>query len=573
KDIIDLAKKLEGCTRHISVHAAGVVIAPGPVTDYTPTQLDPRGGKIITQYEMHAIEDVGLLKFDFLGIKNLSILTDAVRMVKEINRLSVDIENIPLNDEKTFDLLSRGETMGLFQLNGAGMTRYLKDLRPTSIHDINAMVALYRPGPMESIPKYIERKHKPELVSYLDHRLKDILDESYGVITYQDDVLLIAINLGGYSWLEADKLRKAMGKKIPKEMEAQREKLVEGFIKNGMTPKKADEMWKLIEPFAAYGFNKAHAASYGRVAYQTAYMKANFPVIYMTAVLTADSGEVEKIAEIISECKRMEIPVLPPDVNESFGSFTVVMGENGGKENIRFGLYTIKNLGTEIADEVIEERKRGGKYKDLSDFLERVRHRNVNKKSLESLIKSGAMDALGERNQMLLNLDEALEYNREFMKGKSSNQGSLFSLMNDAASIPKLRLKETRPARQEEKLLWERELLGLYVSGHPLEKFKDKLRELKTKIGGAKKLQNGFPVITAGIIEEAKKIVTKRGESMFFMKISDFTDSVETVIFPSLYEKSKDMIREGGCVAIQGKVSHRNGSPSIIVEKIKELEV
>ncbi len=570
KEIIDLAKKLEGSARHISVHAAGVVIAPKPIVEYTPIQLDPKGGKTITQYEMHAIEDVGLLKFDFLGIRNLSILADSVRLVKEITGEEIDIEKIDLNDKKTFEMLSRGETMGLFQLNGSGMTRYLKDLKPNSIHDINAMVALYRPGPMESIPEYVERKHNPKLIHYLDPRLKDILDQSYGVITYQDDVLLIAIHLGGYSWLEADKLRKAMGKKIPAEMEAQKEKLTEGFIKNGMTPAKAKEMWALIEPFAAYGFNKAHAASYGRVAYQTAYMKANYPVIYMSSVLTAESGDTEKIAEIIAECKRMSIPVLPPDVNESFGGFTVV-GYHSQNPSIRFGLYTIKNLGKEISDAIISERLQGEKFADFGDFLEQVKHKNVNKKSLEALIKSGAMDSLGERNQMLENLEEALAYNREIAKGNTTNQTSLFGSMTNTATLPKLRLKETRPATQTERLVWEKELLGLYISGHPLEKFREKLNNLKTKIKDVKKLEEGYPIVLAGIIEEAKKVLTKKGQTMFFVKLSDFSDSIETVVFPRILEDSGNTIRESACVAVSGKVSYRNGTPSVIVEKIKDL--
>jgi DNA polymerase-3 subunit alpha len=428
KDIIDMAKKIEGCARHISVHAAGVVIAPTPLTDYVPLQYDPKGeGKIITQYDMHGVgeDGVGLLKFDFLGIRNLSILADAVHRVKKIKGLDIDIEKIPLDDKKTFAMLTKGETIGLFQLNGTGMTRFLKELKPSTIHDINAMVALYRPGPMECIPQYIERKHNPHLVRYLDPRMKDILDQSFGVITYQDDVMLIAIKLAGYSWLEADKLRKAMGKKIPAEMEAQKEKLLKGFVAHGLSAKKADELWKLIEPFAAYGFNKAHAASYGRVAYQTSYMKANFPAIYMSAVLTAESGDVEKINEIISECKRMNIPVLPPDINESFGGFTVVTDEKTGEEKIRFGLYTIKNFGEGIGGVIINERKQNGKFKSLADFLDRIKDKNLNKKSLEALIKSGAMDALGERGSMLGNLESILAYNKEKNKAPE-NQDSLW---------------------------------------------------------------------------------------------------------------------------------------------------
>jgi DNA polymerase-3 subunit alpha len=416
KRIIDLAKKIEGCARHISVHAAGVVISPRPLTDFTPLQYDSKGDKkIISQYDMYSIEEAGLLKFDFLGIKNLSILADAVERVKKVKNIDVDIEHIPLDDKKTFEMLARGETIGLFQLNGSGLTRFLVELKPTTIYDINAMVALYRPGPLESIPQYIERKHDATKIKYLDPRMKDILDMSYGVITYQDDVLLIAIKLAGYSWLEADKLRKAMGKKIPKEMQGEKSKLIEGFIKNGLTEKKADQLWKLIEPFAAYGFNKAHAASYGRVAYQTSYMKANFPAIYMSAVLTADSGDVEKIAEIINECKRMKIPILPPDINESFSQFTVIVSEGeGGVDRIRFGLVTIKNFGQGIATAIIDERKKGGKFRSLTDFLDRIKDRNLNKKSLEALIKVGALDSLGlDRGVLLSNIETLLAHNKE----------------------------------------------------------------------------------------------------------------------------------------------------------------
>ena len=347
-----------------------------------------------------------------------------MQKVKQLRGIDIDIENIPVDDKKTFEMLAKGETMGLFQLNGAGMTRYLKELRPTSIHDINAMVALYRPGPMENIPHYIARKHGREPITYIDPRMKDILDQSYGVVTYQDDVLLIAIKIAGYSWLEADMLRKAMGKKIPKVMAAEEEKFVSGTVDGGLSPQKALALWKLIEPFAAYGFNKSHAASYGRVAYQTAYMKANYPTEYMNAVLTAESGDVEKIAEIIVECKRMGIPVLPPDVNESFKDFTVVRVPKE-KDKIRFGLHTIKNLGADISDAIIVERKEDGKFKSFADLLERIQHKNLNKKSLEALIMCGAMDAFGERGAMLGNMEEALAYHKEY--SSSTAQTSLLA--------------------------------------------------------------------------------------------------------------------------------------------------
>ncbi|OGZ03677.1 MAG: DNA polymerase III subunit alpha [Candidatus Lloydbacteria bacterium RIFCSPHIGHO2_01_FULL_41_20] len=569
KEIIDLSKKLEGCARHISVHAAGVVISPYPLYEFVPTQLDPKGGKVITQYDMWAVEDAGLLKFDFLGIRNLAILGDAVKIVKKLYNIDIDIEKIPIDDKKTYEMLARGETMGLFQLNGSGMTRYLKELKPTAIHDINAMVALYRPGPMEKIPDYIKRKHNPKLVQYFDPRMAEILDQSYGVITYQDDVMLIAIKIAGYSWLEADSLRKAMGKKIPKEMAAQEEKFISGCIDGGMKPAKALELWKLIEPFAAYGFNKAHAASYGRVAYQTAYMKANFPVVYMASVLTADAGDIEKTTEIMEECKRMGIPVLPPNINESFGNFTVVNKKKENKEEIRFGLYSIKNLGTDIAQAIIDEREKSGKFKTFMDFLDRVKHKNLNKKSLESLVKSGSLDELGERGALLGNTEEALNHNREIGK-IDQNQISLFSGAETAG--PEFKLKKAPHATKEEKLAWEKELLGLYVSGHPLDKHREKLEKKEINIKKIKEeLKEGMLCAISGIIEEVKIVFTKNNDQMAFIKLTDLSGTIETVAFPKIFQGNKNLFIQDKCISIKGRISNRNGETSILIEGVKEL--
>lgn len=569
KKIIDLAKKMEGCVRHISVHAAGVVIAPRPLYEFSPIQYDPKGGNIITQYDMYSIEDAGLPKFDFLGIRNLAILADAVKLVKKIHNIDIDIDRIDLKDKKTFEMLTRGETMGLFQLNGSGMTRYLKELKPSTIHDINAMVALYRPGPMESIPEYIKRKHNPKLIKYLDSRLKDILDQSFGVITYQDDVMMIAIKLAGYSWLEADKLRKAMGKKIPAEMEAQKTKLLEGFVKNGMTEKMAKEFWALIEPFAAYGFNKAHAASYGRVAYQTAYMKANFPVEYMTAILTAESGDVEKIAEIVHECEKMNIKVLPPNINESFGGFTVIgnsMKETG--RAIRFGIYTIKNLGGDIADSIIEERKTNGNFKTLADFFERINHKNLNKKSVEALAKSGAMDDLGDRAQIVGNMEMLLAFNKE-SRG-SQTQSSLFGEIGGITAT--LNLTTVPNASQAELLAWEKDLLGLYISGHPLDAYKEKIEKVGTTIKKIKtEIRIGMPVTVAVIIDAIRPVTTKKGDRMAFLKLSDHTGSIEAVLFSKLFETTKDIVEADKIIALTAKVTERNGERSIVIENLKQI--
>ncbi|HEY4476528.1 MAG TPA: DNA polymerase III subunit alpha [Candidatus Paceibacterota bacterium] len=568
KQIIDLARKIEGGARHISVHAAGVVIAPSSITDYVPVQLDPKGGKIITQYDMHAIEDAGLLKLDFLGIRNLSILEDSIRLVKKIHKKEIKIEKIPLDDQKTFDILARGETTGLFQLNGSGMTKSLKELRPTTIHDINVMVALYRPGPMDNINEYIARKHGKKPIKFFHPKMKNFLETTYGVLVYQDDLLMTATEVAGYSWGEVDKFRKAVGKKIPKEMAKQHILFVEGCIKNGgMKKEKAEELWDLFEPFQGYGFNKAHAASYGKVAYQTAYMKANYPAEYMTAVLSAESGNLETITEVINECVRMGLPVLPPDVNESFGDFTVVKTPS---DKIRFGLYTIKNLGAEIANVIVEERKKHGSFQSISDFLERIIHRNLNKKSLEALIQAGAMDSLGtDRATMLANIDRLLAYNRDADTSKR-NQESLFTLMADTSSVPSLKLDPAPPATLREKLAWEKELLGLYISGHPLEPFRAKFTT-ENSIKNLKQKGEGSSVVVGGLVEEVRNILTKRGERMAFFKLADFTDQIEVVIFNRSYEQYKELIVPEKCLVVRGRLSLRNGEPSVILEGAKEL--
>lgn len=570
QEIIDLAKRLEGTSRHVSIHAAGVVIAPHPLRELIPTQFDPTGEKIITQYDMHCVEDMGLVKFDFLGIKNLSILSDAIDNVEKHHGIRVDIEKIPMDDATTYALLARGETNALFQLNGAGMTRYVKELKPDNIHDINAMVALYRPGPMAFIPDYIARKENPELVTYMDPRMEPILKNSYGIITYQDDILMIAIQLAGYSWGEADKFRKAIGKKIPTEMQLQKDKFIKGCLNGGMTRKTVRELWEQIETFAAYGFNKSHAASYGRVAYQTAYMKANYPAEYMAAVMTSDAGDVEKIAEFIAECRRMSLSILPPDINESIGVFSVVKGDNETPDGIRVGLYSIKNFGTEIADAIIAERERGGRFASFADILERVTHRNLNKKSLESLIMCGALDSLGERGQMLANMDSALAYSREQIKN-ADTQGSLFGLMTNQETVPQFKLAPANPAPPLQKLRWEKELLGIYTSGHPLDPHRSRITLMKLSLDRIATKKEGVMTKVAGVVDEAKTILTKKGEKMAFVTLSDFTTTLEVVVFPSTYERYKTLLENDDPLMITGKVSKRNDETSLLVETMKRL--
>lgn len=476
KKIIDMAQKIEGCARHMGIHAAGVVISPTEITDYTALQFDPKGeNKVITQYDMYSIEDAGLLKFDFLGLKNLSIIADAIEIAEARNKdsgLKIDLDTIPLDDPKTFEMLKRGETEDLFQLNGDGMTRFLMELKPTSIHDINAMVALYRPGPLQFIPDYIARKQDPTKIPDMDPAVYEILKKTFGVLVYQDDLLMMAHKLAGYSWGEVDKFRKAVGKKIPEEMALQRDKFIKGCMEHsGWEKSRAEEVWVKIEPFASYGFNKAHSVSYGRVAYITAYLKANWPAEYMSAVLTHEAGDVEKVSISVNECKRMGIQVLPPDVNESFGNFGVV-----AEKTIRFGLFSIKNFGEGIGSVIIKERKQNGKFKHLEDFLNRIKDKNLNKKSLEALIKAGAMDEFGDRGVMLSNLQDMLDYNRERTR-LPDNQDSLFGALGGTDAVQHLKLKDAEKANQKEKLLWEKELLGLYISGHPLDLYVEKSKE------------------------------------------------------------------------------------------------
>ncbi len=579
KRIIDMAKKIEGCARQMGVHAAGVVIAPTALTDFTALQYDTKGeNKIISQYDMYSIEEAGLLKFDFLGLKNLSIIADTLKFIKENHGITIDLDNMAVDDKKTFEMLARGETSDLFQLNGDGMTKYLKDLRPTTIHDINAMVALYRPGPIQFIPQYIERKHNPKLITYLDPALEPILSKTYGILVYQDDLLMMANKLAGYSWGEVDKFRKAVGKKIPEEMAAQKEKFIAGCIKYQHWPeKKAKELWTWIEPFAAYGFNKAHSVSYGRVAYQTAYLKANYPGEYMTAILIHEAGDVEKVAESIKECRRMNIPVLPPSVNESQEKFTLIkgVGKDGG-DVIRFGLNSIKNFGENSAKAIIEERK-NGRYTSLSDFLSRIKDRSMNKKSLESLIKAGGMDEFNDRTEMYGNLDRLLEYNKE--KAKSgNNQDSLFM---GFANHDEIRLHPVAPIPAQEKLAWEKELLGLYISGHPLDKYRQILEKqpvniskirakVQKELETTKKVKEGMIVIGA-IIEDARVIMTKKNEPMAFLRMTDLTGSVEAVAFPRSYTKFKNLLVPDTCVALKAKISERNGEPSLMVESLMKL--
>ncbi|MFH1405168.1 MAG: DNA polymerase III subunit alpha [Patescibacteria group bacterium] len=566
KKLLDLAQKVEGCARHTSIHAAGVVVSPTPLTDFTPVQRETGGDKITTQYEMKSVEAAGVLKNDFLGIRNLAILGNAVEIVEKTAGDKVDIYNLPLDDKKVFQMLARGETMGVFQLGGAGMTRWIKELKPNRIEDIMAMVALYRPGPMESIPEYIARKYNPELVKYPDKRLEKILEASYGLLVYQDDVMLTAIELAGYDWLEADKFRKAMGKKIPEEMAKQKIRFYQGCRDHGnLKNQTIDDLWHAIEPFAAYGFNKAHAASYGIVAYQTAYMKAHYPVQYMTSVLQSEFGDAEKVAAIVHECKRMNIEVLPPDVSESFRNFAMV-SKPGEPGRIRFGLNAVKNVGEHICDVIYRERKENGRYKSLEDFLERVQDKDLNKRSVESLIQSGAFDCFGiDRGVLLASAENILFYSKQIKEREVSNQDSLFSGTTIALD-DKVTIKEAEPATLDQKLIWEKELLGLYISSHPFLYFQEKMEEILTPLNEVEEHPRNEWLVVGGVVEALKKKITKKGDIMMFVTIQDVTGLMELLVFPKTYQKTQEMWKEGNLVCVVGRTPKEAGENKVFVE-------
>ena len=580
RQIIDIAKKLEGTVRHVSVHAAGLVISPKPLIEYVPIQFDPKeGNNLITQYDMYTVgeDGVGLLKLDVLGIRNLAILENAVCLVKEHRGIAIDIEKIPFDDQKTFAMLANGGTEGVFQLGGSsGMTKYLMELKPTTIHDINAMVALYRPGPINNIPEYIARKQGRSKITYFHPKAEKFLAKSYGILVYQDDLLFTAMELAGYDWESVDKFRKAVGKKIPAEMAKQHVIFVQGCrTHSGMTAQEAEHVWNLFEPFQGYGFNKAHAACYGRVAYQTAYMKANYPAEYMCAILTAESGDIEKVAQVIEECQRMKIPVLPPEINSSFKDFTVIKNQQLTtddpqlRDEIRFGLLTIKNLGENVADAIIAERTANGLYTDIENFITRVQNKDLNKKSLESLIKCGALDSFDERNMLLLNLENLLAFAHDKQKSSSMGQASLFG--DDPVALPTFRLNATAPARNSEKLMWEKELLGLFVSAHPLHEYAPAMKLEKVVAIKDLKPNATKQIRIGGVVTKVQKIITKTGRPMMFAWVEDLTSKVEVVVFPNVYEKNPEMFKENAIVVATGKINDRDGALKLLCDDTKQI--
>lgn len=568
KDVIDLAIKLEGTVRNHGVHAAGVVIAPDDIVKFIPLERAQKqviladGTKqdvIATQYPMGPVEELGLLKMDFLGLSNLTILKNALRIIKAVYGVSIEPEEIPLDDAKTFELFQRGDTTGVFQLESAGMKRYLKELKPTAFDDIIAMVALYRPGPMQFIGDFIARKHGQKQITYLHPGLENSLKNTYGILVYQEQFMQISKEWCGFTGGQADTLRKAVGKKKIDLMRKMKVEFVEGAVKHGgATSSVAEKFWDQLEEFANYCFNKSHAACYGLIAYWTAYLKAHYPDAFMAALMTSDADDIDRLAIEITECRHMGIEVLLPDVNESYVEFGVVKD----KSQIRFGMSAIKNVGVGAVEEIIRAREEGGHFKDIMDFLQRVDTRKVNRKVWESLIKSGAFDSLGEtRGNLLFNLEGLLGLGAKIHKEKETNQADLFGGLDGAAPsvAPTFKFQAApEQLKEHDALLFERELLGLYLSRHPLDGYTTYLEENAVPIDEITPELDGKAVTVGGVVTTIRSITTKNGAKMAFVKIEDKTAECELIVFPGVYEKLNSVWQQDQVVIAKGKVNYKD---------------
>ena len=590
KRVIDFAIRLEGTIRSHGVHAAGVVIAPEALVNLVPLEMAQKG-VVATQFPGPQVEDLGLLKMDFLGLSNLTIINNAMRIIKKVYGKTIDLSNLPMDDEETFQLFQRGDTTGVFQLESAGMKRYLRELKPTHFDDIIAMVALYRPGPMQFIDSFIKRKHGEEKITYLHPKMENALGQTYGILVYQEQFMQISKDLSGFTGGQADFLRKAVSKKKIDMMRKIKPEFIDGAIKNNpdITVDTMELFWSQLEEFANYCFNKSHAACYGLIAYWTAYLKAHFPAAFMAALMTSDSGNTDRLSIEIAECNRMGIKVMNPDVNESFPEFAVVP-ETG---NIRFGLNAVKNVGSTAVTDLLEQRAKE-KFSSIEDFAKRVNSRTCNRKVWEALIKAGAFDAFaytidpetdedpairGDRSDLLFNLEQIIAFSQKVQKEAASGQEDLFSMLGDAdltgAETHLQIIPSPNKHSDHDQLGWERELLGLYLSSHPLDKFDTYLSENAYPTSEINSDQDGKNITIGGLISRIRGIVTKSGGKMAFAAIEDKTGEIETVIFPKLFETLPSNFEVGQVVIIDGKVSGRDRDgnktpdPSIIVNSIK----
>lgn len=576
KTVIDQAIILEGTVRSHGVHACGVVIAPDTLVSYVPLEQAQKG-VVATQFPMNQIEELGLLKMDFLGLSNLTIIKNALRIIKKVYGKDIDITAIPLDDEKTFQLLQRGDTTGVFQFESSGMKRYLRELKPTEFNDVIAMGALYRPGPLSAglTDSFIKRKNGLEDTIYAHPLMKNALETTFGVLVYQEQVMQISRDVCGFSGGEADTLRKAIGKKKIDVMNKMHKQFVSGAVKNGVAENVIEKFWHDLLGFADYCFNKSHSACYGMISYQTAYLKAHYPAAFMAALMTSDYDDTDRLAIEIAECKHMGIKVLAPDVNESFGEFAVVPpvdadAKLNGYENIRFGMNAVKNVGSGAVDEILRARETG-RFGSIEDFIGAVNTRIVNRKALESLARAGAFDAFDDRSTLLHNMDVIVAYGQRLQKERASGQTDLFGSVVDDIITAKPVLKLDAPSvkhTKRELLAWERELLGLYLSEQPLESFSSLLAEQTIALNTLKPEHDGKQVIIGGIIVEAREITTKNGQKMAFVKLEDEHGETEVILFPSTYQQTIGLWERDHIVIVRGKVNAK-GRDGTISDEVK----
>jgi len=575
RNLVDSAMRIEGIARHASTHAAGVVISSEPLTRYVPLQ---RGGRVngdetvMTQFAMGDIASIGLLKMDLLGLANLTILGRAREIIHQKHGVEIDLHNIPMDDARTFALLSSGETTGIFQLEGAGMRRYIKELKPTIFSDIAAMVALYRPGPMEHIPTFIRAKHGFEPIRYPHPALASILEETYGVIVYQDQVLFIVRTFAGYSLGQADIFRKAMGKKIAETMRTEKDNFIAGAEKNGFSAEVAVEIFALIEPFAGYAFNKAHSVSYAMIAYQTAYLKANYPSEYITAFLIIHAGQAEKVASAIGECRRLGIKVLPPDINRSEVNFSIE-SKDDGEPAIRFGLTSIKNVGSGAVEPVVNERNQGGEFKSIEDLCRRADLGTVNRRVMESLIKAGALDSLGDRGTLLNNTSRILSLAQREQHLRETGQSTMFDLWGEMTPVPVPGL-DLLPAdiSSRERLSWEKELMGVYLSEHPFSSVVGELGSDVTLCGQIDAAMEGQSVVVAGMVASVRNLTTREGKPFASAVLEDLDGQIEVMVWPRVYVETESLWLEGNILLVEGRVRLRDDAVQLNCDKVRHYE-
>ena len=557
KEVIDFASRLEGTIRNHGVHACGVIIAPDDLVKFLPLEVSAKG-PIAAQFPMGQVEELGLLKMDFLGLSNLSVINNALRMIRKVYHDDIDLSALPLDDPETYALLQRAETTGVFQLESAGMKRYLRDLKASTFEDIIAMVALYRPGPMQFIDSFIKRKHGEEPITYLHPGLENSLKNTYGIMIYQEQFMQISKEWCGFTGGQADTLRKAVGKKKIDLMKKVKPDFIRGAVEiGGATEEIAETFWSQLLDFANYCFNKSHAACYALIAYWTAYLKAHYPDAFMAALMTADMRWTDRLAIEIAECKRMGLKVLGPDINQSYGDFGIV----GGEKTIRFGLSGIKNMGKSLVEDVvIPERDQNGPFKSVCDFAKRVDSRKFNKKSWEAAIKTGAFDRFGaSRSDLLFNLEAIQAYGAKIQKDVGSGQTDLFGMMGDAGAVPEVEIKPAPVQHPEkEQLLWERDLMGLYLSAHPLDKYDTYFEEQTHPMSLITADNDGKTVVVGGIITAVRTILTKKGDKMAFVKIENKTDETEFIVFPSVFAEYGGKLEVDNVVRVRGRVNGRD---------------